>query len=221
MGRKTQRSMILEHPRYKKIAKMLLAEKEPVRSIAKKFDVSKSVLFRVRNELRKKKAAEAPEIPKSTRLRSEAKYWHMEAQRRGNDPDIKRRAAMREKEADDLEDTEDFLLCLDERIGESDDGDPKEPRIRDELNRLDLAIKRRLDGLADGARRPQELIRFMAEREVLVQRFREVLEARQEWRRFHRGRWKEKIKQRLAEQARAPQARAGTPLLKVADRRPF
>jgi len=207
MGRKTQRSIILEHPRYKKIAKMLLAEKEPVRSIAKKFDVSKSVLFRVRNELRKKKEADAPEVPKSTRLRSEAKYWHMQAGRRG-DPDLKRRAVMREKEADDLEDTEDYILCLNERIGESDDDGPKEPRIRDELSRLDLGIKRRLDGLADGARKPQELIRFLAEREVLVQRFREILEARQEWRRFHRDRWKQNMRQRLAEQSKAPQALA-------------
>jgi len=221
MGRKTQRSIIIEHPQYKRIAKMLIAEKIPVRSIAKKFDLSKAVLFRVRNELRKKKAAEAPEVPKSTRLRSEAKYWFMAAQRRGNDPQLLRRAALREKEADDLEDTEDYILCLNTPIGESDGDGTEEPRIRDELNRLDLAITRRLQRLADGVQKPPPLIRFMAEREGVVQRFREILEARQEWRRFHRDRWKQKIRQRLTEQAKVPQARAGTPLLKVADRRPF
>ena len=102
---------------------MLGTEGITVSTVAKRFGLSEGSLFYFRKQQvtkQKKKRKEAR--PPSVRLRSAAFYGYVEAQRKRDDAHdaLGLRAARQEKEASDMEDVEDYVLCLNTPIGWSD-----------------------------------------------------------------------------------------------------
>ncbi len=195
-------STVRRHRDFRAIARMLGTEGVTVSTVAKRFGLSEGALFYFRKQqVAKQEKKEKAARPASVRLRSEALHYYLQAQS-NEDNALGRRAAKREKEANDQEDAEDYVRCLNTPIGWADSDSEEEPTIIEELTRLDRTIGNRFQRLTNGARKPPAIIRFLEERTGIVERFREILKERQEWRQQQREAWRSKLRERLASPAR-------------------
>lgn len=133
------------------------------------------------------------------RLRSQALHSYTKARLHGNGGGRpKQHGATLEKQAIDLEDMEDYVWALDRPLAPSEANDIQELTIRQDMGRLDEIIQDAIATVTNG-RKPRRLLGAMGDRELLVERFREVLRERQEWRRLQRKQWKASLSTRLYE----------------------
>jgi len=182
------KSTVKRHPQYQKILRML-RHGEAVSAIARQFGLTQPALFRFRRELRKKAKPRTPDFPASVKLRSQALDMYM----KGNgDSGSMQRGATLERKAIDLEDMEDYCWSLDRPLAPTEDEHKEELTIRQEMARLDGLIAEAISNVTNGTK-PPRLLGIMADRELLVERFREVLRDRQAWRRLQRKQWKSRL----------------------------